>query len=72
MLLNVNVLKIEWSVGPRLNVGNLKGALTSRPMLRGGNFQLAQPCVGVAQFCDAFLVRGYLVLVVSAIGLSVA
>ena len=41
-------------------------------MLRERNFHLAQPCVGVAQFCDALLVRGYLVLIVSAIGLPVS
>ena len=57
-------------LGPGLIVNDLKGALTSRPMLRGGDFHLAQPCIGVAQLRDSLLVAVDFVLIVGIVRLS--
>jgi hypothetical protein len=57
---------------PGLIVNDLKGALTSRPMLRGGNFHLAQPCIGVAQLRDSLFVAVNFVLIVGIVRLSAA
>ena len=59
-------------LGPGLILVYLKGALTSRPMLRGRDFHLAQLCVGVAHLRDSFFVNGDFVLVVGVICLPVA
>ena len=57
-------------LGPGLIVKYLKGAATSRPMLRGRDFHLAQPCVGVAQLRDLLLVAVDFVLIVGIVRLS--
>ncbi len=59
-------------LGPGLILNDLKAALTSRSMLRGRDFHLAQPCVGVAHLRDSLLVAVSFVLIVGIIRLSVA